>query len=319
MLFPRILPFFKPGLSNIVILLSLEMNIFPFFLLSVLKTFASSLAGGILFSPFFLISLCQSVLSAFVMRLIYKTISKKLISLYGISICGSVVSAVVQIFLCSLYLGKGVTGILGLMIIFNVFSGILTALVAGSRGVKTLLFEFEQIKIESSWDDGKKGARKTSGLSDDEKCITKKHFLIKSISLTLLFVVICVSVFFIKNTFVLLGLFVMALIVQTIKGRKIRIMPYIAIWIFIFVCSVFMPEGEVLFILWKFSLTKGALELALQKALVLSCVAALSQCAVFLSFPKNSFMWMIFEYYRLMTETFGKSKTRLIEFFKPCE
>ena len=79
MLFPRILPFFKPGLSNIVILLSLEMNIFPFFLLSVLKAFASSLAGGILFSPFFLISLCQSVLSAFVMRLVYKTISKKLL------------------------------------------------------------------------------------------------------------------------------------------------------------------------------------------------------------------------------------------------
>ena len=127
MILPRIVPFFRLGFANTVILIALDIDFGSFILLSILKAAAASLMGGTLFSPFFLISLAQSLLSALVMRLLYKLISKKLLSLYGISIAGSAVSALVQIGLASLYIGKGTFSLLGPMLIFNTISGLITA------------------------------------------------------------------------------------------------------------------------------------------------------------------------------------------------
>ena len=85
MILPRVVPFFRLGLANTVILLALDINFGSFVILSILKATAASLIGGTLFSPFFLISLVQSLVSALVMRFLHKFISKKAISLYGIS------------------------------------------------------------------------------------------------------------------------------------------------------------------------------------------------------------------------------------------
>ena len=62
MVLPRLVPFFRLGLANTVILLALDINFSSFIILSILKATAASLMGGTLFSPFFLISLLQSVL-----------------------------------------------------------------------------------------------------------------------------------------------------------------------------------------------------------------------------------------------------------------
>ena len=72
MILPRVVPFFRLGLANSVILLALDLDFGSFLILAVLKAAAASLMGGTLFSPFFLISLVQSVLSAIVMRLLYR-------------------------------------------------------------------------------------------------------------------------------------------------------------------------------------------------------------------------------------------------------
>lgn len=118
MILPRFVPFFRLGLANSVILLALDLDFGPFLILAVLKAAAASLMGGTLFSPFFLISLFQSVVSALVMRLLYKLISKKAVSIYGISIAGSAISAVIQIGLASLYIGNRTFSLLGPMLIF---------------------------------------------------------------------------------------------------------------------------------------------------------------------------------------------------------
>lgn len=130
LLFPRFIPFFKPGLSNIVILSSLDLPAFTFFLLASFKALAASLMSGTLFSPFAAISLAQSVLSGFFMLAVFRLnnfFKKKIFSLYGISVLGSTISAAVQIFLSALYLGKGTLLLLGPMLIFNAASGIFTA------------------------------------------------------------------------------------------------------------------------------------------------------------------------------------------------
>ena len=53
MILPRFLPFFRLGLSNAVILLSLEIEAGPFILLAFLKAIASSLMGEHCFLLFF--------------------------------------------------------------------------------------------------------------------------------------------------------------------------------------------------------------------------------------------------------------------------
>ena len=53
LIFPRVLPFLKPGFSNIAVLLALSLDLKSFVLLIMFKSIAGSFIQGILFSPFF--------------------------------------------------------------------------------------------------------------------------------------------------------------------------------------------------------------------------------------------------------------------------
>ena len=58
---------------------------------------------------------------------IAKLFRGRLISIYGVSLLGSASSAVIQIWLSSLYLGEGANALLGPMLLFSLLSGIVTA------------------------------------------------------------------------------------------------------------------------------------------------------------------------------------------------
>lgn len=295
MILPRIVPFFRLGFANTVILIALDIDFGSFIVLSVLKAAAASLMGGTLFSPFFLISLAQSLLSALVMRLLYKLISKKLLSLYGISIAGSAASALVQIGLASLYIGKGTFSLLGPMLIFNTISGALTA------------FLCEKLKLKENLDFTKLPETTSSAHSHQ-----KYEAPALQIFLAILLLGISASIFFIKNLIVLACVFTLSLIAQKLCKRKIFLIPHISLWLFIFISMIFVPNGEVLFKFWIISITKGSLTLALQKALILSTVSALSQCAVCLKPGRNTLLGLSFEYYRLMINRFAEKDGSII-------
>ena len=137
LIIPRVIPFFRLGLGNAALLSGLSSGLtFPaFMLLSLVKSVAANLMAGTLFSPFFIVSLCQSLSSAFVMFFLYK-LSRcgknpgLFFGIYGVSLAGSAVSAFVQIFLSSLYLGQGTFSLLGPMLLFNLISGLITAAIA---------------------------------------------------------------------------------------------------------------------------------------------------------------------------------------------
>ena len=133
MLLPRTVPFFRLGLGNAVILAALNLNFSSFFLLTILKSISASLMAGTLFSPFLLLSLTQSVFSGLLMYFLFRLnrlFRHRPLSLYGISLAGAAFSALVQIFLSSLYLGAGTMSLLGPMLFFSVLSGIITAITA---------------------------------------------------------------------------------------------------------------------------------------------------------------------------------------------
>lgn len=295
MILPRFVPFFRLGFANTVILIALDIDFGSFIVLSVLKAVSASLMGGTLFSPFFLISLAQSLLSALVMRLLYKLISKKLLSLYGISIAGSAASALIQIGLASFYIGKGTFSLLGPMLIFNTISGALTA------------FLCEKLKIKENLDFTKIPETEAASQSPQNRTTPALQII-----LAILLLGLSASIFFIKNLIVLGCTFVLSLIAQKLCKRKIFFIPHLSLWLFIFISMIFVQNGEVLFKFWIFSITKGSLSLALQKALILSTVCALSQCAVCLKPGQNTLLGLSFEYYRLMINRFTEKDDSII-------
>ncbi|MCI5519836.1 MAG: Gx transporter family protein [Treponema sp.] len=293
MLLPRFTPFFRIGLGNIAILLAFDLNPLSFMLLTLIKAFASSLMAGTLFSPFFLISLGQSFFSGMMMYLLARLNRKcknKLFSLYGISILGSAVSALIQIFLSTLYLGKGTYSLLGPMLLFSLFSGIITAFFS------LILHIPEQ----------------APNLIRKENVEKKQPVLL----LALLILSASAAIFMIKNLIILSLALILALILQLISGRKIYIFPHISLWIFVVISTLFIPNGEVLIKIGTFSITKGSLIMGITKALKLSIVSALSQCAASLKPRGDRPLALVLAYFTALSNLFRSSQGNFIQKFK---
>ncbi|MCR4733880.1 MAG: Gx transporter family protein [Treponema sp.] len=288
---PRFIPFLRLGLANTIILIALEMNFSSFMLLTAVKTLASSMMSGILFSPFFIMSASQSFASALLMFALFR-IKGKWLSLYGISLLGSALSSLIQIAISTLYLGPGVTKLAAPLLFFSSFSGLVTAFLA------------YKIKINNN-----------IPLADSEfEKNTKQKSIPKIIIffLAILIILLAAATFAIKNLWILLTAFVLSLIFQIISGRKFFILPHIFLWIFVIITSIFIPEGKVLFSIGSFSITQEALLNGIIKALRLSIAANLSQCAAALPLPKTNLLGLSFFYYRQLLDKFRESKEKNI-------
>lgn len=308
LLLPRIIPFFRLGLGNTVILLAFEMPFPAFFLLSVIKAVASSLMGGTLFTPFFLISLSQSVSSALLMHLLFtlnKVCKKKLMSIYGISLAGSALSALVQISLCSLYLGQGTFSLLGPMMLFNTASGLITAFISE-------MMKDKQGAVSQAADSPVQKATSDVSAPEEESIAsqkeTKKKNALSQILLAVVIIGASAGIFFIDSIPLLCAAFVLSIIFQLLSGRKLFILPHISIWLFVLISSIFTPNGKVLFSFHWFSITEGALMSGIEKALQLSAVSALSQCAASLRPPEKSLLGLSLSYYRKLSDNFRATK-----------
>lgn len=308
MMLPRIFPFFRLGLGNIVILLALNLNCSSFLILTLIKSVASCLMAGTLFSPFFIISLAQSVISGYSMFLLHRfSKTGRWISVYGISVFGSAISAAVQICLSSIYIGQGTFALFGPMLIFSIFSGLITA----------FLSQFFQIpdkapKITISNKDKNDKTEKIELENSKSKLASISYININSF-LLLISVVLC-SVFTMMNSRIdlLCCCTILGLIFQILCGRKIKFLPHIFMWLFIFVANIFVPYGKILFEFGVFTITKGAITTALEKSLKLSALMSLSQCFTGISLNDNSIFTLIFAYFNGLLEIFKNTKGNLL-------
>ena len=321
MILPRIIPFFRLGLANTVILLALELDPLSFILLSILKATAASLIAGTFFSPFYIISLLQSLLSALLMKVLYEVISKKAVSIYGISLAGSELSAFIQIFLAALYLGKGTFSLLGPMLIFNILSGLLTAFFCEKSGIKESLKNFDEISFQTAAEE--KGAADFAAAAEDKATAAKDKAPAKNgkvkvpkILAAIFIISLSISLFFIKNLIVLTAALLLSLTAQKLSKRKIYLLPHLSLWLFIFFSILFIPNGKVIFKIWNISLTQDALIMGIQKALTLSSVSALSQCAVSLKPGKETLLGQSLGYYKIMNDRFRTSTGSIIQRIK---
>ncbi len=273
LMLPRVLPFFRLGLGNAALLMGLALGLtFPaFMLLTVVKAVAANLMAGTLFSPFFLVSFAQSLVSALIMFGLFRVSragggsKRRLLSLYGISVFGAAASALVQIDLSSLYLGQGTWSLLGPMLLFNLMSGFITAWIAEILGASDTggeglpLARTSLLATPSNGGCHPRNAPETAG--------SQPAHHIRNIFCLVLILAAAASVFFIKNTAILCGFLVLSFLAQKLAHRKILLLPHISLWLFVLITSVFVPNGRVLFTFAGFSITEGAALSALQKAL----------------------------------------------------
>ena len=287
------LPFLKLGLGNIIVLLSLNFIPADFILLLILKSIASSFLSGTLFSPFFLISFMQSLCSGFAMYFLYivnqKCFKNKLFSLYGISISGAGISAIIQVLCASLYLGKGVYNVLGIMMLFSIAAGIITA------------FLSQKINI------GEKVPELLIEEENNDKINKKAVFLS-----TFLIILIILIPFFIQNITVLALCFAVSIVFQLLNHRKFLIAPHVFLWLLIIVFSVFGGGGEIFFRLGKISIYKDSFIGAIKKCLILSTVICVSQCTVQINFSSKGTISRISNYFYALLNSFYSSKGGLI-------
>ncbi len=293
MLLPRFLPFFRLGLGNVAILSSFTLDFPSFLILCFIKSFASCMTNGTLISPFFIISISQSLISGLFMYGLFK-IKGKFLSLYGISICGSIASVFVQISLSALYLGKETFSLLGPMMIFSIFAAILTAILANF------------LKIPEN----------TPEIINTEENFTEKQDNRNQIFCAICILISTILIFMTKNIVLLSAALVIAFIFQKISGRKIYFKTHIFTWIFIIFVSIFTPSGKVWFKILNISVTEGAFFIALEKALKLSAAVSLSQVAATLKPKDGSFAAESLKYYGALIFNFRNQKGNIFQKIK---
>lgn len=292
---PRFLPFFRLGLGNVAVLLSFSLDPSSFILLTVIKAVASCLMSGTLFSPFFLISFVQSVVSGLFMYGIVKLFRGRLISIYGVSMLGSACSAVLQIWLSSLYLGEGTNALLGPMLLFSLFSGIVTAFLSQILHIPEEVPELiKQEKPETSAE-------------------TEKKQKTKTICMISAILVASVVIMMLKNIYVLLCALVLSFAAQILSKRKIKILPHISIWLFVVISTLMMPQGEVLYSFAGWNITNGALLSGIEKAIKLSALSALSQCLASLRPAGEGILSLSLVYFGGLCKILNSSEGNLIK------
>lgn len=278
---PKVLPFFRLGIANIPILLSLNLPFSSFMVLVVLKGIGNSYISGNLFSIFALVSIAQSIASGVVM-FGAKKVLKGQISNYGLSLLGALVSTYVQIYLASLYIGKAITKLLPIMLTMSLISALFVA--------------FVSYKLEIS----------------HVPTLLWKEKKPSSAVVVIALAVSALSAMMIKTPLFALGAFISALILQRIAGRKIKLLPHFFIMLAMIVSSLLTPKGKVLFSIGTFDITKLALTTGLTKALALSTTIAISQAYSQVLVPGQGLIGKTLAYFTALFASFKKNESKNI-------
>jgi len=131
MLLPRPLPFLKPGLSNIIVLLLIFSSfIKEAIIVATAKSVIGAFATGMLFSPTFLLSFSGSLCSAVIMVVALKSLHN--ITVFGISVVGSFTHLFVQLLLVRFFIIKSgsIISLYPIIAIFSVIAGLFTGIIA---------------------------------------------------------------------------------------------------------------------------------------------------------------------------------------------
>jgi heptaprenyl diphosphate synthase len=150
-LFPKPFPFFRLGLANLPVLLSLDLFAPGYVLLLVaLKVIGQGLVNGTLASYVFLFSVAGSLASALVMLAVHRA-GRRWITLIGVSLFGSLASNVVQVSLSVTFIfGRSAWVIAPAFLALGVASGLAVGLFAQRFRMRSRWFASMQEQLDGS-------------------------------------------------------------------------------------------------------------------------------------------------------------------------
>lgn len=302
LMLPHFLPFFKYGLGNTVVLLSLSFSPLDFIFLLIIKAAASSLISGILFTPFFILSIAQSLASGLAMFFLAK-VRGRFFSIYGISIFGSAISAFVQIFLASFFLGESVYSVLGLMLLFSLFSGLITA------------FLSEKLLPDEKLPELKSNLQEEENADSDRKMYDFSDNLLSILSIFLILFII-ILVFLTKDPVKLFLMLITSLFFQHLFKRKIFFLMHFFTWLIIILSGTFQGGGEILFKTGFITIYRESLIDSLVKALRLSCIIAVSQSSTAIRLRSSGIISLTLRYFSSLLQAFENFQGNFFEKIK---
>ena len=264
-LFPKPVPFFRLGLANLPIILSLKILPFPYLiLLSVLKVLGQGLINGTLASYVILFSFSGTFISLFAMYSVYRIPG---LSFIGISIIGSVFSNAIQVVLSILIVfGTNASYIIPYFFTMGLLSGTAIGIFANWFSAKSQWYQALLNKQTFQIPDNQKiQSKKKSGRKYRDYIATFLHPQIRFfIGLLLL-----IPLFF-QEVLILKLIHVVTLgILCKLSGKRIYYIYFLNLLIWITIFQLLSPFGQVLVDLKIITITKGALFSGFNKSLLL--------------------------------------------------
>jgi len=264
-LFPKPVPFFRIGLANLPILLSLKILPFPYLiLLSLLKVLGQGLINGTLASYVILFSFSGTFLSLFAMYSVHRVPG---LSFIGLSIIGAVFSNAAQVSLSILIVfGSNASYIIPYFFTIGLISGSAMGIFANWFSAKSKWYramvnkEVFEVQNEQNLQDQLTARKKSK-----DYIATFLHPQIRFfIGLLLLIPLFFQEVLILKLIHVLtLG------ILCKLSGKRIYYIYFLNLLIWITIFQLLSPFGQVLFDLKIITITKGALLSGFNKSLLL--------------------------------------------------
>lgn len=195
-------------------------------------------------------------------------------SVFGLSLLGASVSAVVQLALCSIYMDQNLMALTGPMLLFSIISASVTAVIS-----VRLRKKFDENEWRKSMMSAENVQEKELPAAEKKRHPYGRRQKIVTASLASAILLFSAVIFFIRNVWLLLALLLVSLVMQVVSGRRLRVLPHVFMWIFVIGAPYLVSDNVVL------------LE-NLRRAMRLSAAMCLSQCATKLRFPPDSLIGM---------------------------
>ena len=260
-LVPKPVPFFRLGLANIALMLSLDvLSSGAFFLLLLLKVLGQAMLSGTMFSYIIIFSFVGTFSSGTLMYLLNFLRRKNVISFLGISMLGALASNTAQFFIARFAIfGEGAYLILPLLFLISMFSSFVIGIFANSFYRSSLWYEsFLTGELELK--------EYETNLYNINKTPAGAHRLI--IGLLMIFFLVFLGLPQIK-----LVVFAVALVLCVLDKIRMHIVSTILTSLCIILVNLFPPFGFVIFEVHLFDmipiiLTKEALLQGIEKVIL---------------------------------------------------
>ncbi|MCQ2577437.1 MAG: Gx transporter family protein [Treponema sp.] len=293
MAIPKPLPFMRLGLANLPIMAGLALlSIKETILLIFLKVLLQAFVSGTLFSYVFIFSLAGTLASGFGMMLIYHLVGGKrgLVSWFGISLFGGLMNNLAQILVAKFVMfGENISYVAPLLLAAGfVCSGVLGVFMnlfwKKSRFVEMVHADSRKRSFDSAQDDkdpfvipSEKPVipRETPVIPSEVEESYWKVYLSLAVSLAA-FVTILIT----SSLYVVYGIFLLFLVLNLIKYKKVRILSPLLIIASVTFLELLSPAGKILWQYGSFKVTDIPLVSGLLKSGKLCAMVVVSKFAV---------------------------------------